>query len=42
MGYYEELFAQAGLSVMEDKRHDAWYDKKNMSEEYASYVLKLN
>ena len=42
MGYYMELFTQAGLSVIDDKRYDAWNDEENLSEEYASYVLKLN
>jgi ubiquinone/menaquinone biosynthesis C-methylase UbiE len=42
MGYYTELFTQAGLSVVEEKRHEAWNDGENLSEEYASYVLKLN
>jgi hypothetical protein len=42
LGYYNELFMQAGLRVFEEKRYDAWDDGKNQSEEYASYVLKLN
>jgi phospholipid N-methyltransferase len=42
LGYYNELFTQAGLSVFEEKRYGAWDDGENGSEEYASYVLKLN
>jgi ubiquinone/menaquinone biosynthesis C-methylase UbiE len=39
MGYYNELFRHAGLSVFEEKRYEAWDDGENGSEEYASYVL---
>jgi hypothetical protein len=42
LGYYNELFTQAGLTVFEEKRYDAWDDGENQSEDYASYVLKLN
>ena len=40
MGYYTGLFAQAGLSVVEEKRHEAWSDGDHQSEEYASYLIK--
>jgi hypothetical protein len=39
LGYYNELFRQAGLSLFEEKRYQAWDDGENQSEEYASYVL---
>jgi hypothetical protein len=42
LGYYNEIFTQAGLRVFEEKRYGAWDDGENGSEEYASYVLKLN
>jgi hypothetical protein len=41
MGYYTELFIQAGLRVVDVKRYEAWDNGENQSEEYASYFLKL-
>jgi hypothetical protein len=41
MNYYRELFTQAGLSLVAEKRYGAWSDGENQSEEYASYLIKL-
>lgn len=42
MEYYKQLITKAGLRLIEDIRYNAWDDGVNGSEEYASYVLKLN